>query len=66
MDLFLAFCQIVAATIALKAIFIGSDFNFFYLFKYRRKYWKWYDNREKFNPKRDYPQYAQEVFGKEE
>lgn len=35
----------------LKAITIGSEFNFYYWFKYKKEYTDWYFNRDEFNPK---------------
>jgi len=40
--------HIVICAVALKAMLIGSDFNFYYWWKYGRKYLNWYDNRPKF------------------
>ena len=40
---FIAICLV-----ALKALTIGSDFSFSYYFKYKKRYWKWYKNRHKF------------------
>ena len=65
MDLFILFCRFIVALVALKAIIIGSDFNFFYWFKYKRNYWDWYNNREEFKPKRSYSQYVETVFGED-
>jgi hypothetical protein len=39
---------IVIIAVAAKSLTIGSDFNFYYWFKYGKKYWKWYANRENF------------------
>jgi hypothetical protein len=39
---------ILVSLVALKAMVIGSDLNFYHLFKYGREYWHWYSNRPKF------------------
>ena len=36
---------IIATLIAIKAIVIGSDFNFYYWIKEGKKYTTWYNNR---------------------
>jgi len=41
--------QGVVVLLALKSVLIGSDFNFNYLLKHGRKYWKWYENRETYD-----------------
>jgi hypothetical protein len=40
--------QVVIVMVAMKAIFIGSEFNFYYWLKYGRKYTTWYNNRPTF------------------
>ena len=42
------FVVVMLWIVALKALIIGSDFNFHYLYKYGKDYWKWYDNRESY------------------
>lgn len=37
----------VAATDYLKALIIGSDFNFYFWFKYGKEYSNWYFNSER-------------------
>ena len=41
----------IFALIALKAIFIGSEFNIWYAIKYKNQYLTFYFNRPIFNPK---------------
>ena len=36
--------------VAIKAIMIGSEFNFWHWYKYGNKYTRWYYNRPKFIP----------------
>jgi hypothetical protein len=45
----LDFGTMMAGLVALKAILIGSDFNFIALIEYRNQYWNWYNNRETFD-----------------
>lgn len=40
--------QVLFCIIAVKAMVIGSEFNFSHLIKHREKYWGWYNNRETF------------------
>jgi hypothetical protein len=49
METFLEFARFCAALIALKAVIIGSDFNFIKWIKYRKKYTNWYFNRQEFH-----------------
>lgn len=48
-DFLQTFVQITVLLVALKAMSIGSDFNFYYLIKYKTKYLKWYDDRQTFD-----------------
>lgn len=41
---------IVLLLIWLKSVTVGSDFNFYYWYKYGGKYIKWYFNRPQFDP----------------
>lgn len=41
--------KILTALFVVKAMIIGTDFSFYYLFKYKSKYWTWYKNREIFS-----------------
>lgn len=43
------FCTIFTGLIALKALTIGSDFNFYLWFKHGKKYTEWYFNRPGFS-----------------
>lgn len=40
--------QAMMVTVALKAMIIGSEFNFYYLLRDGRKYLDWYHNRERY------------------
>ena len=40
---------IIIYFVFIKSMAFGSDFNFYYVFKYGKRYWKWYKNRETFN-----------------
>lgn len=40
--------NIIATIIVLKALTIGSDFNFYLFIKYGKEYWNWYKNRPDF------------------
>ncbi len=40
--------EFLLLTVAIKAIVIGSDFNFYRYIKNGRKYWGWYTNRQTF------------------
>lgn len=40
--------QILIGILALKAILIGSDFDFYEWIKHGKKYREWYNNREEF------------------
>lgn len=42
------FVQLILVLVALKAILIGSEFNFFYFLRYGRRYWDWYNSRPSF------------------
>jgi hypothetical protein len=35
----------------IKAVIIGSDFNFYYWFKYGKHYTDWYFNKDEYKPK---------------
>lgn len=50
--LFMAF---VLAPVYLKAMIIGSDFNFGHWWKYGKHYTRWYNNRPQFDPEKDLP-----------
>jgi hypothetical protein len=39
---------VVIVLIAVKDLILGSDFSFYYLFKYKREYWIWYNSRPEF------------------
>ena len=47
-EVLLSISQVWVGLVALKAIFIGSDFNFSHWFKYAKEYWNWYSSRETF------------------
>lgn len=40
--------HLVTYVIVVKAFLIGSDFSFYYWFKYGKKYTMWYENRKRF------------------
>jgi hypothetical protein len=40
--------QILFCLIALKSMIIGSEFSFYFWFKYKKKYIKWYTKRKTF------------------
>jgi len=42
--------QIVIGLVALKACIVGSEFSFYYWFRYGNKYIEWYFNREEYIP----------------
>ena len=44
---------VLLATVALKAIIIGSDFSFSKWFKYGSDYLSWYRSRAEYQPKLD-------------
>ena len=44
----LNFIHFSSAAIAIKALTIGSDFNFVAFFKHRKLYWRWYQTRDTF------------------
>jgi hypothetical protein len=48
MDTLLNILNIILAGVALKAIIIGSEFNFYNWFKYGEEYTHWYNNRPTF------------------
>ncbi len=50
MDISYRILLIGVSILAFKAITIGSEFNFYYWFKYGRRYWDWYNKREEFKP----------------
>lgn len=39
----------VLVVVAFKAVFIGSEFSFYWLSKHGKKYWNWYNNRESYS-----------------
>lgn len=41
-------CKILIYIVALKGLSIGSEFSFYYWFKYRKIYTNWYKRRETF------------------
>lgn len=50
MDLFLDLARLFVSLVALKALIVGSDFNFLKWFKYGKKYTDWYFiNREDYD-----------------
>ncbi len=49
-DVFISLIRICISFVAFKAIIIGSEFSFYYWFKYGKKYTNWYNNRKQFNP----------------
>jgi len=49
MDLADSILRIFVTLIALKAVTIGSDFNFFLWFRDGKKYSAWYKNRETYS-----------------
>ena len=55
-------CIILVALIAMKAIFIGSDFGFMKLFKHGKNYIHYYNNRPKFNPDIIYKKIKETVY----
>lgn len=48
MDNFFLCVSLINSLIALKAVTIGSDFNFQMLIRDGKKYYNWYKNREKY------------------
>jgi hypothetical protein len=48
MEILIKICQWAFIVIGVKAILVGSEFNFWYWFKYGDKYWFWYKNRPRF------------------
>jgi len=51
---------IILALVALKAITIGSDFNFWYWIKWGKIYTEWYFNKERTTFIEPYPTFKQE------
>ena len=41
--------QIYISFVALKGLTIGSEFSFYYWFKYKKEYYRWYKSRETFS-----------------
>jgi hypothetical protein len=46
MEILIAVSHIVISLIALKALWLGSDFSFYYWLRDGKKYTSWYSNRE--------------------
>lgn len=47
---FITVAKILVFVVFIKAMTIGSEFSFYHWFKYRKRYSKWYFNRESFDP----------------
>jgi len=46
---------LIFGIVYLKAMIIGSDFNFAHWWKYGKHYTRWYNNRPQFDPEKDIP-----------